>query len=228
LHARRLALDFRAEAEVLDPRRSPAVSRWPRPQLLNSSRETIPLVSHNPTAKASRMGQERQLEGRRRPHSVHQSVCAEPLGRCAASGHHSANLGDRVTTERCRLSGATEELVPEHRSSARECIAAARRGQKPSDRCRHPGWSPHQSRMYRVSGPQVREVFDGDPSPIALRCEPKVHQGSPPRRPDHCSPSPAGPGSASCQSRGHPAKPVDGETGRYVSKFRTSPKPLTC
>jgi hypothetical protein len=154
--------------------------------------------------------------------------CAEPLGRCAASGHHSANLGDRVTTERCRLSGATEELVPEHRSSARECIAAARRGQKPSDRCRHPGWSPHQSRMYRVSGPQVREVFDGDPSPIALRCEPKVHQGSPPRRPDHCSPSPAGPGSASCQSRGHPAKPVDGETGRYVSKFRTSPKPLTC
>src|ERR1700727_3035338 len=54
--------------------------------------------------------------------------CIEPPGHCTTSRHHSNNLGDRVATERCRLSGAFEELVPEHRSTARESIAAARRG----------------------------------------------------------------------------------------------------
>jgi hypothetical protein len=69
-----------------------------------------------------------------------------------------------------------EELVPERRPTVRQRIATARRGQTPSDRCCHPA-SPHQSRMYRVNDPNLREVFDGDPGSIAL----SAANPSPPR-----------------------------------------------
>src|SRR5271156_1630953 len=64
---------------------------------------------------------------------------------------------------------AIEELVPEDRPTARQRIATACQGQKPSNRCRCPR-SSHQSRVYRGGDLMIREVFDCKSRSIALCC----------------------------------------------------------
>ena len=70
-----------------------------------------------------------------------------------------------MPVERC----AIEELVPEDRPTARQRIATARYGQKPSNRRRYQG-SSHESRVDCGGDPMIREVFDRKPRSIALCC----------------------------------------------------------
>jgi hypothetical protein len=70
-----------------------------------------------------------------------------------------------MPVERCTI----EELIPKDRPTARQRIATARHGQKPSNRRRRPR-SSHQSRVRRSGDPMIREVFDHKPRSITLCC----------------------------------------------------------